>query len=217
MLCPGCIGTGPVGHACQEVRCEFGEPIQHDGRGDDEAREDQEGERNLAPCHAAGERGTPPALSDVKDEACPDPEQTRWNEDSAVLHGHCHERAAPKTQDDDRKRQETAERRKHGAGPRRQTCAGRTKLHLRPPSRKCEPSRTPHTPSYGSSAANAPYSNVSQYGRPQHTTRSPAFAVSGNTMVCSQAGQETLYAIVAVHFPSASLNLRECPAQFGQD
>jgi hypothetical protein len=44
--------------------------------------------------------------------------------------------------------------------------------------------------SYPSSAANAPYSNVSRYV-PQHCIVSPGFTSSGSVVISSQAGQLT--------------------------
>ena len=74
----------------------------------------------------------------------------------------------------------------------------------------------PDTAVTHASRANAPYSNVSRYSRPQHAIWSPALAVSGRTIVCWQSGHDTRWAIAAVHRPPCSFNLSASPAQFGQ-
>src|SRR5262249_54926201 len=55
------------------------------------------------------------------------------------------------------------------------------------------------TSSYIASAANAPYSNVSRYARPQHRRVSPGFTSSGSVMTSSHSGQLTQWARVADH------------------
>ena len=107
---PACAVTARGTQASEEVGGRLGESVEHDGGQDDEARQNQQNQDGPAACHAAGERLTPATLSHVEGETRQHAKDSRWDQDPSVLHGHCHERAAPEAEGDDSQRQETAER-----------------------------------------------------------------------------------------------------------
>src|SRR5712692_3998180 len=107
---PGCAVSARVTQMGEEVGGRLGESVEHNGRHHHEARQDQQNQGGPAACHAAGERLAPATLPDVEGEARQHTKDSRWDQDPAVLHGHRHEGAAPEAEDDNRQRQETAER-----------------------------------------------------------------------------------------------------------
>ena len=116
-------------HVREQVGREFRESVERYGRRDDEARHDQQTERNAAPGHLARERATPSALAHIEDEPRDDADDPGRDQQPTVLHRRRHEGAASEPEHDHSEREKAAERGKRGPGSRDQAGSKRRKSH----------------------------------------------------------------------------------------
>ena len=107
--CCGPRDRAAVHDVCEQIGRELREAVEHDRCPDHEARDDEQRQGDATACHPARESRAASSLADVEEEACGHPEDSRGDQQPAVLHRYRHERAAPKAEDNDREREQTAE------------------------------------------------------------------------------------------------------------
>jgi hypothetical protein len=115
--------------AGEQVRRHLGEPVEYDGRDDDRTRDEQQRQREAASRHPAAQRGAPPSLASVQDQAGGDADHTGRDQEPPVLHRDGHEGTAAQPQDNHGEWQQAAEGRQDGTAPRDKARAQHPQLH----------------------------------------------------------------------------------------